>query len=71
MNEKEIKTLLRLLDKFRALKGNIPGRQRRVPARCDEFNLLYDEFNGRERSILATVRQWVAWYGRDELNMDL
>lgn len=26
--------------------------------------------NSRETSILYAVRQWVAWYGRDELSMD-
>lgn len=53
MKEREIKQLLRLLDKYRDV------------SEPDE------KLNPRERVIIAAIRQWIVWYGRDTLSMDL
>jgi hypothetical protein len=54
MTERDITSLLKLLEKFR-----------RAPERDGTV------LNARESAILVVVRQWVLWYGRDELGMDL
>ncbi len=69
MTAKEIIQLLRLLDKFRLLKSKngVPTSDSPTTAGVK----LEDEFNSRERGVLGAVRQWIVWYGRDELSMDL
>lgn len=58
MTPKQIKSLLKLLAAFRALpERNEVGDQ--------------EQRDHRINSILAQVEQWIKWYGRDELNMDL
>jgi hypothetical protein len=52
MTPREVKQLLKLLDKF---------RDNATP----ESNL-----NPRERGAVNTVRQWIVWFGRDEIGME-
>ena len=60
MTKRETTQLLTLLDKFRMLQANTASNERTEPG-----------FNSREKGVLMTVRQWVVWHGREELNMDL
>ncbi len=55
MTEREIRQLIKLLDKFRTTQekddgGNTVKRDSRLD------------------HIIFQVRQWVSWYGRDEMN---
>jgi hypothetical protein len=36
-----------------------------------EISTPDDKLNSRERGVLAAIRQWVVWYGRDTLEMDI
>lgn len=56
MNEREVKQLLKLLDKWKRSKIASTGA---------------DTYVATERSIITTVQQWVKWYGHDELSIDL
>jgi len=65
MTEREIKTLLKLLIKFRdskELNSSSP-----VPeARTERV-----ERDGRINSVIGLVIKWVKWYAQDDLNIDI
>lgn len=58
MTEKEVKTLLRLLVKFRDAKE------------LDEGKVLVNK-DPRVLSMINLIITWVRWYGHDDLSMDL
>lgn len=55
MNERKVKQLLKLLDEWKTSKTAAGA----------------DTYVATERSVIGVVEQWVKWYGRDELSMDL
>jgi hypothetical protein len=56
LTETDIRKLLKLLDKLRTSKTVTSGQ---------------DTYAATERSVISVIAQWVKWYGRDELSMDL
>jgi hypothetical protein len=57
MTEREVKQLIKLLTKFRDSKEREDG--------------ILQPRDLRLYSVIGLVLQWVKWFGRDELNMDL
>ncbi len=72
MTERKVKQLLQLLTDFRVHKikdQDNPVYEKTVGGM--PLVRMIDGLSFREQTIVSTVRQWVLYYGRDELNMDL
>ncbi len=59
MTTKDIKQLIRLLEKFKAEKE------------LDDARIATKDRDLRINAVIELVIKWVKWFGRDELNMDL
>lgn len=59
LTERELKQLLRLLRKFEKVENRTQDKEREY----------YNDEQGQQ--VIRVVLQWIVWYGRDELSMDL
>jgi hypothetical protein len=62
MTPKKVKQLLKLLDEFQ----HITEKEHTKDGVTNSVAMSF-----RERTIIQAIQQWVKWYGRDELDMDL